>query len=100
MQRSTFILLCALALSAADARALSIPRAPAQHYSTSGLYEGGSFHPANLESLRLAEHDGFERWVIDFSDSVSRRVGVVAPRFQLRYGKAIADSDKPARFLF
>ena len=85
----------------------AIPRESTKRFRSSGLYEGGSESRANIESLRVALHPGFERWVIDFSDEV-KRLGAVAPRFQLRYVKAekipLPDGTefvrKPARFVF
>jgi len=85
----------------------SIPRSPAQQFVTSGLFEGGSDAGANLERLRRADHPGFERWVVDFSD-LAENMGGAAPRFQLRYEKAdkieLPEGGdlirKPARFPF
>ena len=87
----------------------AIPRNLAKQFSTDGLFEGGSDAAANIESMRLAQHgkQGFERWVIDFSDG-AKSVGLVAPRFQLRYERAekipLPEGGdlvrKPARFIF
>src|ERR1700678_95597 len=91
------IALCILIPSAwAALTPRSIPRSATETYVTDGLFEGGSSKRANLESLRLAEHmqtaqtgesKGYERWVIDFSDVISRQMGLVAPKFQIRYLK-------------
>jgi hypothetical protein len=87
-----------------------IPRSPSNTYRSEGLFEGGTDRPANLESLRVAEHgkEGFERWVIDFSDEARRQIGSEAPRFQLHYyhGEKFRLADgrqvekKPAKFIF
>ncbi len=107
-----FLLLCIIS-SFAKAALIpdSIPRAPTDTFVEDGLYEGGSGKRANLESLRLAEHNddgGYERWVIDFSDPATGKVGTIAPKFQIRYlkqernvyseGKTYVK--KPAKFLF
>jgi hypothetical protein len=87
----------------------SIPRAPLKQFKTDGLFEGGSDSArANLEDLRIASHDGYERWVIDFSDEKKRTIDKVAPRFQIRYvpGDEVRGADgrpilqKPAKFIF
>ena len=106
-----FLCIASFSLSAAAAlEPHSIPRASSQNFRAEGLFEGGSSSRANLESLRLASHarEGFERWVIDFSDEQTRRVGLVAPRFQLRYvhGEKLRLGDgreierRPAKFIF
>lgn len=100
-------------LSASAARAAidrrSIPRTSLKQFVHEGLFQGGTDTRANLESLRVAEHkkEGMERWVLDFSDTVKRKLGLVAPRFQLQYFKAdrvtLASGRehvrKPAKFL-
>ena len=55
-----------------------------------GIFEGGSALPANVENVRVAPHpkEGFERWVLDFSDKNTRTLNSTAPRFQIRYVKA------------
>jgi hypothetical protein len=86
----------------------NIPRSPLKQFRTDGLFEGGSEVRANLEDLRLASHEGFERWVIDFSDEKKRTLDKVAPHFQIRYvpGEAINGGDgkivmeRPAKFIF
>lgn len=70
------------ALGAIHAR--GIPRSPTQHWESDGFFEGGKPIRANLEAMRFSDHPSYERWVVDFSNA-SRRVGVDAPRFQLRY---------------
>ena len=87
----------------------SIPRTPQQSFKSEGLFEGGENKKANLEGLRLAGHpkEGFERWVIDFSDE-KKEIGKIAPKFQLRYVKAEKIPlptggeiiRRPARFIF
>lgn len=86
-----------------------IPRKPMQEFVKEGVFEGGTQTPANLEAIRIARHEaeGFERWVIDFSDPEKRKTNSVAPSFQVQYRKSevggIVDGDevrKPAKFLF
>jgi hypothetical protein len=87
-----------------------IPRSASGSFRDSGLFEGGKSTKANLEALRLADHrsQGFERWVIDFSGEKGRKLGEVAPKFQLEYVKArkfLRDdgseaTSRPARFVF
>jgi hypothetical protein len=87
---------------------IGIPRSSLKKFRTEGLFEGGSRTPANIETIRLANHKNYERWVIDFSDVDRKQKNNHSPRFQLRYiaaenllgpeGDPIID--KPARFLF
>lgn len=67
-----------------------IPRTPIKHFQNEGIFEGGSKLPANVEGIRFSSHkkEGYERWVLDFSDEATRSLGKVAPQFQLRYQKA------------
>src|SRR5688572_19444870 len=108
MRKSWIVSLLALQVTAlAGHPPSSIPRTPAKQYMSDGLFEGGSDTGANLERLRRADHPGFERWVVDFSD-LAENMGGTAPRFQLRYEKAekieLPEGGdlirKPARFLF
>jgi len=88
----------------------AIARSSSGNFVTEGAFEGGKEGTrANLESIRVADHpkEGFERWVIDFSDATTRTKGKTAPRFQVRYQKAdrikLAHGGsyvrKPAKFL-
>ncbi len=87
-----------------------IPRAPSKEFLAGGLFEGGKMVPSNIEALRFSAHpkEGFERWVLDFSEPKSLRIGEVAPRFQLRYVKADKINEdgaqemvlEPPRFIF
>lgn len=86
----------------------SIPRSDTSAYLRGGLFEGGADGKANLESIRYAPHPDFERWVVDFSDTQARKVGEVAPKFQLQYyeeQKGVSDKGvpvvkAPAKFVF
>lgn len=77
---------------------LVMPRAPLKKFRTEGLFEGGDQVKANLEDLRIAEHDGYERWVLDFSDATKRTLDKVAPKYQLRYvpGETVSGADGAA----
>jgi len=78
-----------------------IPRAASGAFRSEGYFEGGADSRATLARLRVAPHKGFERWVLDFSDTST------APRFRLEYQPAdkwLDDEGKahfrrPARFL-
>ncbi|MBY0371835.1 hypothetical protein K2X33_14215 [bacterium] len=78
-----FLLICD-PLSAVP-HSLAIPRLSTKDFRTEGLYEGGKRIPANIEAMRVSDHKGVERWVVDFSDALSRKLGKVAPQFQVRY---------------
>lgn len=87
----------------------TIPRQTPKNFVDDAIFEGGRDVAANLVDIRFGEHrkQGFERWVIDFSD-LADKLGAVAPKFQLRYEKAETlplpeGGDlqrRPARFLF
>jgi hypothetical protein len=80
--------ICLTSFASLDPR--SVPRSALQTFRKEGLFEGGRFNSkANVEDIRLSDpnHDGFERWIIDFSD-LKRVWGSVAPKFQLRYSPA------------
>jgi hypothetical protein len=96
-----------LATTFAATRVAPIPRTASQSFRTEGLFEGGTPQPANVESLKLSDNQGTERWELDFSDNIKRQVGKVAPKFQLRYiagDKVIGESGelimaRPAKFV-
>ena len=73
----------------------AVPRNDTKKFRTEGLFEGGSEVKANLEDLRIADHNGYERWVVDFSDVAKRSLDKVAPKFQLRYvpGETVNGAD-------
>ena len=95
-------------LSFAAIRPHTIPRAPTLHFQTDGVFGGGNNVRANIESLRVtpSSDGGFERWVLLFSDEKGR-VGINAPRFQLRYepeesfltAEGMDAKARPARFV-
>ena len=67
---------------------LPISRQSAQIFTAEGLFQGGSAGKASLEAIRFSPHSkSRERWVIDFSDPTTQKVGTHAPLFQLRYVK-------------
>ncbi len=68
----------------------SIPRSPLDYLSDESVFEGGKSLSANLENIRFSPHPETqsERWVLDFSDTDSKEIGKLAPRFQLRYVKS------------
>jgi hypothetical protein len=84
-----------------------IPRLPSREFRSEGLFEGGTPRKANVESVRLSPGKDTERWTIEFSEEMTRKVGRVAPRFQLRYehaDKFISQEgekvqSRPARFV-
>lgn len=88
----------------------TIARTSNENFLKEGFFEGGRNKRAVLESLRLADRPeaGFERWVIDFSDPVTKKVGSFAPLFQLQYFPAekfigndgSTQTKKAAKFLF
>lgn len=88
----------------------TIARTPSENFVKEGFFEGGRNKRAVLESLRVADHpdSGFERWVIDFSDPVTKKLGTIAPAFQLQFFAAekflgndgTTQVKKPAKFLF
>jgi len=67
-----------------------IPRTSSKIFVKTGVFEGGTSHPANIESLRFSRNpkDQSERWVLDFSDGQTRNLQEMAPRFQVRYSNA------------
>ncbi len=71
-------------------RTAPIPRTPRSYLTNETTFTGGNNVPANIENLRSSWHAEaqFERWVFDFSDTVSRQTGKAAPEFQIRYSKA------------
>lgn len=106
----SFLLLASVTFLQASVSPTAIPRTPIKHYQTEGIFEGGTHSPANIEAVRFSPHqkDGYERWVIDFSDQKQRVIGKIAPLFQIRYVKAhrlaIPDAKdivlEPAKFVF
>lgn len=90
MKKTSFILLSLSSLVLAALEPKPIPRVSVKQFQSEGVFEGGSSQPANLEAVRFSAHkrEGYERWVIDFSEELSRSVGKVAPHFQVRYQKA------------
>lgn len=84
-----------------------IPRTATHKFRSEGLFEGGSNSSANIESLRFSEQEGYERWIVDFSDNAKRELRKIAPHFQVRYlpGDKILTSTgetvfaKPAKFI-
>jgi len=103
-----FIVFFTTALTAFAANPpIAIPRSSLKAYRSEGLFEGGKGQRANLESLRFAKHPGFERWVVDFSDSKGH-VAASAPQFQLQFIKSEktlgldgeSTTRKPAKFIF
>ena len=105
-----FLLLFSIPLLQAAVSPSPIARNPTKQYRSEGVFEGGTLVPANIEAVRFSPHqrEGYERWVIDFSDQKERQIGKVAPRFQIRYVKAhrVAIPDgkdivlEPAKFVF
>jgi hypothetical protein len=68
-----------------------IPRVSTRNFLNDGIFEGGGTGGVvNLAGIRFAPHskEGYERWVIDFSDEPRQVVGASAPPFQVRYVKA------------
>lgn len=66
-----------------------IPRSPKTYLQNEASFNGGTPIPANIENVRSSWHAdlGFERWVFDFSDVVSKQIGKAAPEFQIRYSQ-------------
>lgn len=90
-------IVCLLApLAFAMVESLPIPRVQST-FRTEGIFDGGSQSKANLEAIRLGMHhkEGYERWVIDFSDATTRKPGIVAPQFQIRLLSAIPQTNEP-----
>ncbi len=74
---------------------LDIPRSPTGKFVKEGIFEGGTSSQANLENIRMGLHQEFERWVFDFSDIKTGKIGEVAPKFQIR----ITQKEKPTLIL-
>jgi hypothetical protein len=79
---------------------LNIPRTPTKHFISEGLFQGGKPIKAKIVGLRFSSHaknvpsQSYERWVLDFEDIVSGKVGITAPLFQVRYEKSETQSDE------
>lgn len=88
--RLVALVLVASAVARAAIEPSPIPRSPSKRFQAQGLYEGGADTRASLAAMRVAQHarEGFERWVIDFSDERTHEVGHLAPKFQIEYQPA------------
>lgn len=78
-----WILLC-FAPNTQAATPTLVPRTPTPLYRSDVFYEGGTDVPGSLRDLRMATHEKFERWVLDFADDRGAKKGIRAPRFLVR----------------